>query len=285
MTYPIDGFEESGETSVLSPLFAVPNPQHVEEDERATRTNRMSKEVFAALAPYMAGNTVLANHITPPTDEAGAVARAAASTGVARAAKNNRLAKMYFTEAATPIVGTTIAGKEPPPPPAEDSIVEAAPEPEKGSAAGFPNLGWEILKAGLLKESFMIHELNTISDGIEKIQEKLAKILSFNQKLTKLPSDKDDHPITDEMREDIRVLKEMGIDLLSADEKSISGEKLAMMKTDLDGFKSKFQTDMQSGFMNSQTKSSQYNSLIESLRTVDRHMSRLLQKILDNMKK
>ncbi|MBS0626472.1 MAG: hypothetical protein JSS32_10530 [Verrucomicrobia bacterium] len=234
MSFPSD-FDEIGDTAILSPaLYAAQDPKHAEEDERALRTNKISKEVFSALAPYMASSATLADQVTPPPEDAREVHSAAASTGL---------------------------------------------------VSGFPNLSWEILRAGLLKENFMIKDLNEISKGIEEIQEKLGKVLKFNQKLTKLPSEKETYEITDDMKEDIKVLKEMGIDVLSPDEKTISAEKLGMIKTDLDHIKSQLQTNMQTKFMNVQTKTSQYSSLLDSLKTVEKHFSRLLSKILDNMTK
>lgn len=148
-----------------------------------------------------------------------------------------------------------------------------------------PNVGWEMLKVGLLKLNEMDGDLNVATDSIEEIQDKLEHLLHLNRSLVKLPSDQKSHVITDAIRKDLDVLKKMGIELLSDDAKEISSEKLTSLKAEIDSLKTKFQSDVQTKFMRIQTKTQAYNSLIDSLKIIERYMSRLVSTITNNMGK
>ena len=159
-------------------------------------------------------------------------------------------------------------------------VGDSSPRPPRG---GFPNLMKEGLIAGLNQMGRLSSDLNKITDDIKEIQRKIEAVLKTSQSLTKLPRDKDSFPITPEMRADFDLLKEMGFDLLGADEKSISAEKLSLIRTDLDGIKSGLNTDVQTKMMHYQTKTGYVNSNTDSMRTMLKAWERLLDSILRRM--
>jgi len=150
----------------------------------------------------------------------------------------------------------------------------------------FPNLAYEIVKLGLLQEGMIVDGkggLNEISEKIEKLQEKSRAILELQQKLTKLAPEKKSFPVTEDIKAHLLNLKEnFGIDLLEESAQEISVEKLASIKLTLDGQKSQLQTDTQKHFMDIQTKTQQYNSLLDSLKIVIKHSSALMSTITQN---
>ena len=171
--------------------------------------------------------------------------------------------------------------------PKAEAVAEAVAEAAAGAKviSQWPNPGKEALNLGLKKEESMVKNLNEISATIDGIQDKLEQILSFNRKLNKLPSDKGPYLITDEMKADIVALKKMGIDLLSDDEKELSADKLAMLKTTLETEKSQLNTAMQIQCTKIQTNTQQYSSLLDSLKIIAKHIDRLHATIIDHMKR
>jgi hypothetical protein len=201
-----------------------------------------------------------------------------------RALKTHGAAKEVFGNIAPmPIQFPPLLQKISELPPRTEAVTQAA----AGTtiAAQWPNPGKEALDLGLKKEKSMIENLNNISSTIDGIQDKLAHILSFNRKLNKLSSDKSPYAITDEMKEDIAALKAMGIDLLSENETELSPEKLASLKTTLETEKSQLNTAMQIQCTKIQTNTQQYSSLLDSLKVIEKHVSRLHSTIIDNMKR
>lgn len=169
--------------------------------------------------------------------------------------------------------------------PSENSRAVAQAVSSSETLRQAPNVGWEVLKVGLMKLNEMDGDLNVISESVEEIQNNLERLLQVNRQLMKLPIDQKSHVITEDLKKSFAHLKELGIDLLSDDAKELSSEKLIALKAEIDSLKTKYQTDVQTKFMKIQTKTQQYNSMIDSLKMIERYINRLNSTIINNMGK
>ncbi len=165
-------------------------------------------------------------------------------------------------------------------PPGETAKIETVAQ--RTGVVSFPNVGKEVLVAGMNKEGQIIGKQIELTNAMESLQKELDSIHQFSQLLTKLPYNKDSHEITPEIKEAAAKLKEIGIDILSADEKSLSNEKIAMIRADLDAGQSKRNNQLHSHLSKFQSTNSEHGSLIDSLRTIERALSRLISSIISN---
>ncbi|MES2274026.1 MAG: hypothetical protein V4487_07530 [Chlamydiota bacterium] len=77
----------------------------------------------------------------------------------------------------------------------------------------FPNLAWESVKAGLVKEEINNKHLGEQIKKAETCQKEIDLLLDFSAEITAFPPDKSENEMTERMKEILAELKEKGIDL------------------------------------------------------------------------
>ena len=104
----------------------------------------------------------------------------------------------------------------------------------------------------------------------------------MNSKLS-LAGDKEELTISDELRELSRALKEKGIQTFSEDKKVLSREEIAEIKTNISMQIDQLKTEMQVIFSSMiQPKISEMNSLLETLKMIEKYQTKLLDTIIAN---
>lgn len=138
----------------------------------------------------------------------------------------------------------------------------------------FPNLAWEAVMAGLAKENLTNQQLQDHIQEAKKNQKDIDLLLDLS---THLVSYKEDTEMPQEMKDVLAELKERGIDLWKSDEKVLSKEKIAELKSLSSSQVDKLRSNLQIVFATKiQTLIQNIGAIMESLKDIIRNNSRLI---------
>ena len=173
-------------------------------------------------------------------------------------------------------------------------IEEAAPKnselEERVSSAVKPafekiNIGFQVLQLGLKRAGVYVKEITGHANEAKEIQALLKKNIDLNSKLSVI-GDKEEMTISTELRDLSRALREKGIQTFSEDKKVLSREEIAEIKTNIGMQIDQLKTEMQVIFSSHiQPKISEMNSLLETLKMIEKYQTKLLDAIIANSTK
>jgi hypothetical protein len=173
-------------------------------------------------------------------------------------------------------------------PAVENAVMNNAAEAEDPNivlqaVTEFPNLAWEAIKAGLLKEEITNRQLNAHIKEAEKHQKDIDLLLDFNLEMSGHKEDATE--LSQRANELLDELKARGIDLWKG-ERAYSKEKASTAKDNsgnqVDKARSKLQSIVLTGI---QPKISNIGSIMETLKDILRNSTRLMNTITANMGK
>ena len=128
-------------------------------------------------------------------------------------------------------------------------------------------------------------EITGHANEAKEIQALLKKNIDLNSKLSVI-GDKEEMTISTELRDLSRALREKGIQTFSEDKKVLSREEIAEIKTNIGMQIDQLKTEMQVIFSSHiQPKISEMNSLLETLKMIEKYQTKLLDAIIANSTK
>ncbi len=156
----------------------------------------------------------------------------------------------------------------------EEWAAEAAP------STPFPNLAYEAIKAGLLKEEATRVQLNNHIAQIKECQKKIDLLLQLNSEFVSLGEKGGE--LSDRAMNTIAELKEKGIDV-KIDGKKVSKEKAQEAKSLANSFIDQNRTKVQTSItIDVQTGINNDNTMVQILQSLVREYTSLVRKINEN---
>lgn len=145
----------------------------------------------------------------------------------------------------------------------------------KGSAIkDFPNLAWESIQAGLIKEQITNDQINAHVKEAENIQKDIDLLLELSAELTAL---KEGEAPTEKMKEILDQLKIRDIDLWKRDLSEMNKEEISEMKSLSSAQVDKLRSNLQIIFTTKvQVLIQSIGSIMEILKDIIRNNSRLI---------
>ena len=162
--------------------------------------------------------------------------------------------------------------------PVDSAVAEAAdPAIAWEAVSEFPNLAWEAIKAGLVKEQITNAQLNAHIKEAEKHQKDIDLLLDFSAELTGHKDDASD--LTERAKELIEELKGRGIDLWKGEDKTITKEKISALKDLSNSHVDKIRSNLQILFTTKiQVKIQAIGSIMEALKDIIRNNRKVCDK-------
>jgi hypothetical protein len=146
------------------------------------------------------------------------------------------------------------------------------------------SLAYSMLSLGLQVEQRYLTEIDQDVRAASDIQKQIEACINLNGKLT-IPADKEELPITDEIRALSDDLKAQGLELLQPNETKINRERLSELKATLGARIDLLKTQLQKLFTTKiQVKINELHSLMECMKTVEKYSNRLFSTIIGNFR-
>ena len=149
----------------------------------------------------------------------------------------------------------------------------------------FVNIGLEVLKLGFVRTNVYRDQIIGHTNEAKETQTLLKKLIDLNGKLS-LVGEQNEVPVTDDLRASAQLLKDKGIETFDLTAKTLSREKIAEIKTNLgmriDTIKSEIQIIFSSLI---QPKISEMNSLLDTLKMIEKYQTKLIETIVANSTK
>ncbi len=146
------------------------------------------------------------------------------------------------------------------------------PNPPAPHEAGFPNLAFEAVMAGLLKECATNTQLQGHIAKVKETQQDIDLLLDLSAALT---ASKNDQKMSEEVERLLKELEKRGIDLLKGGDTSLNKEKISELKSLAGAQVDKLRSNLQIVFTTKiQTLIQQLSAIMEAIKDMLRHNSR-----------
>jgi hypothetical protein len=147
-----------------------------------------------------------------------------------------------------------------------------------------PNLAWEAIKMGLMKERVTNDQLNAHIKEAEKHQKDIDLLLDFNAEMSGFKDDGTE--LSQRAKELLEELRERGIDLWKGEDKTVNKERVSSMKelssNHIDKSRSKLQNLVLTKI---QPKIANIGAIMETLKDIMRNHTKLMNTVTGNMGK
>lgn len=144
-----------------------------------------------------------------------------------------------------------------------------------------PNLAWEAIKVGLLKEKITNDQLNAHIKEAEKHQKDIDLLLDFNSEMAGFKDDATE--LSQRAKELLEELKARGIDLWKGEDRTVNKERVSSMKelssNHIDKSRSKLQNLVLTKI---QPKIANIGAIMETLKDIIRNNTKLMNTITAN---
>jgi hypothetical protein len=141
------------------------------------------------------------------------------------------------------------------------------------------NIGWQIVKIGLDKEKIYYNKLNRCTNTASEMQQTIQKLIELNGQL---PISEKDVGLSDQALALCKDLEKANIILLQPGEKKISPTRMAELKAQVGAHNDRLKTELQTLFTTKiQVMINELNSLLESLKTIQKTLDRLIENIIN----
>lgn len=182
--------------------------------------------------------------------------------------------KVEFPHAAWESIKEKIAEKQAKTLAKEEALIELEKKEE------FPNVAYEFVKLGLAKEKFVNEQINGHVREANKIQKQIDLLLDLQGQLNALSNEASE--MTQEMKDIIAELKELGVDVWKEEKFEINKEKVSKLKSHASSQVDKLRSNLQIIFTTKiqvfiQMISSILEIVKESIHNDTRGKSRILQ--------
>lgn len=145
------------------------------------------------------------------------------------------------------------------------------------------NLCWEFLQLGIKKEELYVRKLFQYSNEAGEIQKAIEQVIQVNGML---PLSDKSTTLSDDVIQAIQKLEKHSIHLLKENEKKISPERMAEIKTTLGTHLDRLKTELQNKFSTKiQVTINEINSLLDTIRSTIKYADRLMATIIGNQRK
>jgi len=145
------------------------------------------------------------------------------------------------------------------------------------------NVGWEIVNVGLKKERIYNSELLKKTNEATEIQQTIQKLIELNGQLS--ISEKD-VVLSDKTLALFKELEKAKITILQPADKKISPTRMAEIKAQIGAHNDRLKTELQTLFTTKiQVMINELNSLLDTLRTIQKAFDRFMENIISAMKK
>jgi|GEM_PF-2558204 len=145
------------------------------------------------------------------------------------------------------------------------------------------NVGWEIVNIGLKKERIYNSELLKKTNEATEIQQTIQKLIELNGQLS--ISEKD-VVLSDKTIALFKELEKAKITIVQPADKKISPARMAEIKAQIGAHNDRLKTELQTLFTTKiQVMINELNSLLDTLRTIQKAFDRFMENIISAMKK